>query len=230
MVALPSKWQAALDLPPDTKSRVGEMVDRAYRGFGAEPVLPSSRNDVFRAFELTALADVRAVIVGQDPYPDSNVAHGLAFSASSASPTKALEAIFSNLEASGPSIRFARPNPHDGDLSAWADRGILLLNASLTHEDGKLGEHCRVWKPLLRAVLSAVSHEPKPIPILLLGGRAVDLKTAVTRVEARVLTGHPTPRNNRARRFPLFATDRPFARANKFLTQNGALPIDWSLT
>jgi uracil-DNA glycosylase len=230
MASLPSEWMSALDAPWNTQASIDQLVSQAYQGFGAGPVLPSSRDEVFRAFELTALADVRAVIVGQDPYPDAKLAHGVAFSAPGASQTSALKAIFTNLEASGPDIRFSRPNPHNGDLTGWADRGILMLNASLTHEKGKLDAHCRLWMPLLKAALLAVSRKPESIPVLLLGGRAVDLETAVARADARVLTGHPTPRNTQAKRFPLFARDRPFVRGNTFLTNNLADPIDWSLT
>lgn len=176
------------------------------------------------------MSDVRAVIVGQDPYPDAGLANGVAFSAPGAPPTRALKAIFANLEASGPDLQFNRPIPHNGDLTSWAHRGILMLNASLTYEAGELDAHCQHWKPLLRALLLAVSRKPEPIPFLLLGGRAVDLMSSVTRPDARIMTGHPTPRNKQATRFPLFVDDRAFLRANQFLTDNGADPIDWSLT
>jgi uracil-DNA glycosylase len=206
------------------------MMNGAYTGFRTNPVFPASQGDVFRAFELTPLDHVRAVIVGQDPYPNAGLASGVAFSAAGVSTTKALDAIFANLEASGPEIPFSRPNPRNGDLTGWADRGILLLNASLTYQKGKLDAHCQLWRPLLRAVFIAVSRRPIPIPFLLLGGKAVDLESAVTNPDARIRTGHPTPRNRAVKRFPLFADDRPFVRANTFLTDSGADPIDWSLT
>lgn len=228
--SLPSDWLSALEAPWSARVNVDQLVSRAYGGFGGGPVLPSSQDDVFRAFELTALADVRAVIVGQDPYPDAELASGVAFSARNALPTDALKAIFANLEASAPDIQFVRPSPHDGDLTVWANRGILMLNASMTYEKSKLDAHCLLWKPLLMAVLLAVSRRPVPIPFLLLGGKAVDLESAVTDPAARVLTGHPTPRNKRTKRFPLFAVDRPFVRSNTFLTNNLAGRIDWSLT
>ncbi|TFD12634.1 uracil-DNA glycosylase [Cryobacterium sp. TMT1-21] len=229
MARLPLDWLSALGQPWNDPDRIDQLVGRAYQGRGTGPVLPSSPDDLFRAFELTPFAQVRAVIVGQDPYPDANLAHGVAFSAPGAPLPKALTRIFSNLEASKLATTFTRPSPDNGDLSEWAGRGILLINAALTYEKDQLRAHCGYWKPFLGAVLVAVSKKPEPIPFLLLGGKAVDLSSSVRRADARVLTGHPTPRSKRTRRFPLFEFDRPFVRANTFLTDNRANPIDWTL-
>jgi len=201
MASLPPEWLSALDAPWNDPARVDQLVRRSYQGFGGGPVLPSSPDEVFRAFELTPYARVRAVIVGQDPYPDANLANGVAFCAPGTPLPKALNAIFTNLEASKLGSTFSRPSPDNGDLRKWAHRGVLLINASLTFEENQLGAHCGHWKPFLSAVLVAVSSKPEPVPFILLGGKAVNLESSVIRTEARVLTGHPTPRNNRARRF-----------------------------
>lgn len=230
MPSLPVDWLTALDPPWNDPVRVDQLMTRARRGFGSGPVFPASPDEVFQAFELTPYSGVRAVLVGQDPYPDVNLARGVAFSAPGAPLPKSLEAIFANLEASNLASAFSRPSPEDGDLNKWAARGILLINAALTFEGNQLGSHCRHWKPFLRAVLVAVCKKPEHVPVILLGGRAVDLKSSVMPIEARVCSGHPTPRNKRAKRFPLFALDQPFVRANAFLTNHLADPIDWSLT
>jgi uracil-DNA glycosylase len=180
---------------------------------------------VFRAYELTPLAKVRVVVVGQDPYPRPKHATGVAFSTGSqGADSDALRAIYANLSADPSFV-----TPSHGNLEEWAARGALLLNAALTLSPTSLSRRCTIWRPLLRATLATVSATGRPIPFVLLGGKAHDLHHAVGDLTAVQAAGHPTPRNMVANRFPLFANSRPFYDANDFLTSHGELPFDWSV-
>ncbi|WP_441005553.1 uracil-DNA glycosylase family protein [Plantibacter sp. CFBP 8798] len=184
-----------------------------------------AEGDVFAAYNSTPLSNVRVVIVGQDPYPNSRNATGLAFSTGSRGPvTNALDAIYTNL-ASDPS--FVAPN--HGDLTKWASRGALLLNTALTLSPASLATRCALWGPMLGASLRAISQLDRPVPVILLGSRAFELRRWVTDPEAVKPTGHPTPRNRVARQFPLFEKSRPFYDANHYLVSRGEMPFDWSL-
>ncbi|WP_162239419.1 uracil-DNA glycosylase family protein [Microbacterium sp. Leaf179] len=165
------------------------------------------------------------MVVGQDPYPNPNHATGIAFSTGpQGAVSDALRAIYVNLSADPSFV-----TPSHGNLEEWAARGALLLNAALTLSPTSLSRRCAIWRPLLRATLAAVSATGRPIPVVLLGGKAHDLHTAVGDPTAVQAAGHPTPRNKVADRFPLFASSRPFYDANDFLTNRGEPPFDWSV-
>lgn len=176
---------------------------------------------VFRALELTPLATVKAVILGQDPYPKAGDAHGLAFSYLGPRAVPAsLRVILREL-----SDDIGCPLPRGGDLTRWAERGVLLLNASLTTAAGTSAAHVRLgWSPLADQVVAAVSAERPAAAFLLWGADARRRAGLVDRERHLVVeSGHPSPLN-RARDFP---GSRPFSRANAFLTERGVEPVDW---
>lgn len=220
--ALPTDWAAGVAVQGLDVEVIDDIVDRAYV---APTTTWPTESAVFRAFELTPLDRVRVVVVGQDPYPSAADATGVAFSTGPRGAVRdALKAFYANL-SSDPA--FAAPS--HGDLTEWAERGALLLNAALTLSATSLDMRCSLWRPLLRAALAAVSATGKPIPVVLLGGRAVALRAAVKDPAAVQAAGHPTPRNKRANQFPLFEDARPFRDANAFLMSRGQAPFDWSL-
>jgi uracil-DNA glycosylase len=178
---------------------------------------------VFRALELTPLERVKAVILGQDPYPKAGDAHGLAFSyVGPKSVPASLRVIFREL-----CDDLGCPTPVGGDLTAWALQGVLLLNAALTTETGTSGAHMRLgWSALVDQVLVAVSTERPAVAFLLWGQNARSRAGLIDRAKHLVLeSGHPSPLN-RARDFP---GSRPFSRANAWLASKGVEPVDWRL-
>lgn len=223
--ALPKDWALALKSKGFGDQEILELRAAAYDP-AATWVLPLETN-LFRAFHATPLRKLRVVIVGKDPYPEPKDASGVAFSTQKErTPPLALRNIFTNLEGDK-KVTFTRPK--SGDLRRWTDGGALLLNAALHLTAGSPSPRFTLWKPFLKAILSVVSDQPRPVPVILLGGEANDLSCAVRDKEAIIKAGHPTPRSDVATRFPLFRDAKPFSEANAFLEDRGERPFDWSL-
>lgn len=223
MSRLPSDWAAALASPDYDPADADALVKTLYGGSAARVVYPG-RTKVFRAFYETAPADVRAVILGQDPYPQVGKANGLAFSVDS-KPTEggSLDWIYKNLEGD-PKVSFTRPG--DGDLSAWAGQGVLLLNSALTVLDSISGSHRTKWRTFTEQVLQVLNAKSNPIPFLLLGTDTTKWRpTRITPPHLSIPTSHPvawTTTNS-----VLFRTAFPFSEANEFLIDSGSVPISW---
>ncbi|TDR90156.1 uracil-DNA glycosylase [Enterovirga rhinocerotis] len=200
--------------------RIAAELDRAVAD-GAE-LAPDPAN-VFQALALTPLDEVKAVILGQDPYPRRGDAHGLAFSYRGARALPpSLRVILRELaEDTGCAV------PTSGDLTAWAGQGVLLLNAALTTLVGTSGAHMRLgWDALTDEAIAAISERRPAVAFLLWGGPARGRAALVDRSRHLVVeSGHPSPLN-RARDFP---GTRPFSRANAWLESRGIAPIDWRL-
>jgi uracil-DNA glycosylase len=203
-----------------TADRVAALLDREVAD-GAE--LAPDPDKVFAALTLTPFEAVKAVILGQDPYPKRGDAHGLAFSyLGPRSVPASLRVIFRELADD-----LGAPVPTRGDLTDWAKEGVLLLNAALTTTIGRSGAHVRIgWSSLTDEIVAALSAERPAIAFLLWGADARSRAALVDRTKHLVLeSGHPSPLN-RARDFP---GSRPFSRANSWLAARGVDPIDWRL-
>lgn len=211
-----SPWLALPFFAGGQADAVATRVD-ARIAAGAH-VLPAPAQ-IFRALTETPLPEVRAVILGQDPYPTPGDANGLAFSFVGSGRLPASLRVI--LDEAG-SDRAA-----GGDLTPWARQGVLLLNAALTVEAGKAGAHLRFgWAALTDEAVAAVSARPEPSVFLLWGAQARARAPLVdTRRHGVFESGHPSPLN-RARDFP--GSD-PFGRANRWLAEHGGRPIDWRL-
>jgi uracil-DNA glycosylase len=197
-----------------------EKVDALLRA-GAH-VLPAPAR-LFAALEATPLEAVKAVILGQDPYPTPGDAHGLAFSVERGTKLPpSLANIFKELKAD---LGIARPA--SGNLTPWAERGVLLLNPCLTVEAGQAGCHRRIgWERLADEVIAAVSAAPRPSVFILWGNDARSRKTMIDGEKHLVIeSAHPSPLSARNG----FLGSRPFSRANTFLREKGRGEIDWRL-
>lgn len=200
--------------------RIAAELDRAASA-GAE-IAPDPA-DIFRALRLTPRARVKAVILGQDPYPRRGDAHGLAFSfVGSGRVPPSLRVILTEL-----AVDLGVAIPARGDLSPWARDGVLLLNAALTTVAGSSGAHLGLgWTALVDQAVAAVSAERPAAAFLFWGATARARAPLVDRTRHLVIeSGHPSPLN-RARDFP---GTRPFSRANAFLVGRGETPVDWRL-
>ncbi|WP_010628315.1 uracil-DNA glycosylase [Halomonas sp. KM-1] len=185
-------------------------------------IYPHSSN-WFRAFELTPLERVKVVILGQDPYHGPNQAHGLCFSVRPGVPAPpSLVNIYKELVAD---VGF-QPVDH-GNLEHWARQGVLLLNTSLTVEQGNAGSHRgRGWEHFTDRAIETVNAHAEPSVFLLWGSHARQKKVLVDTSRHLVLESpHPSPLS--AHRG--FFGNRHFSRANAFLQANGREPIDWQL-
>lgn len=211
-------WARALAPVAPTLKGLGDFL-RAEVAAG-RPYLP--RGDlILRAFA-TPLESVRALIVGQDPYPTPGHAVGLAFSVDRR--VRPLPPSLVNLYRELRDDLGVQPPPH-GDLSAWCERGVLLLNRSLTVQAGRPGSHRgRGWETLTDLAIAALVERGGPLVAILWGRDAQSLRPALGAVPI-LESPHPSPLSA-ARGF--FGS-RPFSRANILLAQQGADPIDWSV-
>lgn len=176
---------------------------------------------VLRAFT-QPLADVRVLIVGQDPYPTPGHAVGLAFStAADVVPIpRSLKNIFTELHNDIGALP-----PGHGNLSAWADQGVLLLNRVLTVAPRAAGSHRgRGWEEITECAIRALVARRTPLVSILWGNQAQTLTTLLDGTPI-IASPHPSPLS--ARRG--FFGSRPFSRANEALLAQGADPIDWAL-
>lgn len=200
--------------------RVAAAIDQQCTGGRA--IVPEA-GGVFRALSLTPPERVKAIILGQDPYPRPGDAHGLAFSYRGVGRLPAsLRVILTELEAD-----LGLPRSGRGDLSRWADQGVLLLNTALTTEAKMSGAHLRLgWSALADEVLAHVSATRPAVAFLLWGLPARRRAVLIDRGKHLVLeSGHPSPLN-RARDF---VGSRPFSRTNAWLVSKAIEPIDWRL-
>lgn len=181
-----------------------------------------------RALELTALADVRVVILGQDPYHGPGQAEGLAFSvAPGVRLPPSLRNIFKELQRS-----LGLPVPTEGSLVRWASQGVLLLNTSLTVEDGQAGSHARWgWELLTDRLVAQVAARAEPVVFMLWGAHA-QAKRALIDAEAPdgrhlvLQANHPSPLSALRPPHPFLGCGH-FVQANAFLAQTGQKTIEW---
>ena len=172
----------------------------------------------FAALERSQPDDVRVVILGQDPYPTPGHANGLAFSVTSETPLpRSLRNIFKELQSD------IGTSPESGDLSHWANQGVLLLNTALSVPEGDAGGHAKLgWSILTRQVLTRLDDHPRAF--LLWGKHAQKEATHLSDHHLKIETAHPSPLS--ASRG--FFGSRPFSRVNAWLTARGDAPIEWA--
>src|SRR5262245_31249311 len=216
---LPDDWRGALtealDAPSFTELTAFVAAERT-----AHDVYPSEA-DLFRAFRSTPLTDVRAVILGQDPYHGVGQAHGLAFSVPDGvrhppSLANILREWSEDLD---------KPRPVSGSLEAWARNGVLLLNTALTVRRDAPGSHRdRGWEPFTDSVIDVLAARDRPIAFLLWGKAAQAKRERIGGPHVIVEAAHPSPLAIRG-----FRGTRPFSTTNARLAAAGVPPIDWEL-
>lgn len=213
-------WARALEPVGAKVAEMGQFL-RAEIAAGRR-YLPAGQN-VLRAFTFP-FDQVRVLIVGQDPYPTPGHAVGLSFSvAEQVRPLpRSLENIFAEYTKD-----LGHPAPSCGDLTPWAQRGVMLLNRVLTVEPGKAASHRgKGWEAVTECAIRALVDRRQPMVAILWGRDASTLKPMLAGQDCVAIESpHPSPLS--ASRG--FFGSRPFSRANDLLTQMGAEPIDWRL-
>ncbi|HET7761626.1 MAG TPA: uracil-DNA glycosylase [Phycicoccus sp.] len=211
-------WAEALAPVEPMVARLGEFLrEEVAAGRGYLPGGPH----VLRAFA-QPLDAVRVLVVGQDPYPTPGHAMGLSFSVSpDVSPVpRSLANIYTELQAD-----LAIPPPSSGDLTPWAERGVLLLNRVLTVRPGKPASHRgRGWEEVTGRAIEALVERGGPLVAILWGRDARTLAPHLHGIPC-IESPHPSPLSAHSG----FFGSRPFSRANALLGEAGADPIDWRL-
>lgn len=216
---VPAPWRNALTEATSAESftALSTFLDTEWR----DAVVFPPKSQVFAALELTPPEAVRVVLLGQDPYPTAGNANGLAFSVTKDVKIPAsLKNVFLGLEADlGASV------PKHGDLTAWAQRGVLLLNAVLTVREKTPQSHQKKgWEAFTTAVLRHVASAPRKVVFLCFGKPALKLVESLGTSHPIVAAPHPSPLNGRAF-VDAVAKDKLFSKVNSLLDA----PMDWSL-
>lgn len=206
---------------PDWQPIIQEPLDNISPDIYGPNTLPL-RDDVMRAFEL-APADVKVLIVGQDPYPTPGHAMGLSFSTQpGVRPPRSLINIYKELEADL-GVELSAQGRGDGDLTAWFHQGVMLLNRVLTVEAGNAGSHRGMgWEAVTEAAIRALN---RPELVAILWGK--DAQSVAHFIPDATIIASPHPSPLSARRG--FFGSRPFTRANEALVKAGSQPVQWEL-
>lgn len=221
--AVPDSWREVLApvLASAEARRLGGFL-KAEEAAGKRIYPP--RGTRLAALALTPLDRVRVVILGQDPYHGAGQAHGLSFSVEKGVRVPpSLVNIYKELHAD-----LGLPIPDHGNLTHWAEQGVLLLNASLTVEDGQPASHSKLgWEAITDAVVAAVAAKPEPCVFLLWGSHArrkAERVPGLVGGHHLVLTApHPSPLSAHSGWFGC----RHFSKANAFLEARGRGAVDW---
>lgn len=183
-----------------------------------------AETDIFNAFNLTPFYQVKVVIIGQDPYHGPGQAHGLCFSVlDGVKYPPSLDNIFKEIKTD---LGYAYPK--SGNLTSWAEQGVLLLNATLTVRKGEANSHQNIgWQKFTDAVIEKLSSENEGIVFLLWGGFAKKKGQKINKTKHHVLTcGHPSPLSaNKGHWFG----NQHFSKTNELLKQMGKVPINWKI-
>ena len=218
-VKIEQSWKDALshEFDKDYFVKLTDFVRGEY--LSGRAVYPAPQN-IFNAFNLCPLDRVRVVIIGQDPYHEPGQAHGLCFSVLPPTPVPpSLVNIYKEIESD-----LGRKSITNGDLTNWANQGVLLLNATLTVRAHAAASHAgRGWEEFTDAVIRAVGARDNIV--YMLWGSFAQKKAAFVNPDRNLIlkSAHPSPLSA----YRGFFGNKHFSRANEYLIQHGFLPIDW---
>lgn len=215
-------WAAALHarLPHEYAQEIAAFIRAAYAS-GTNIYPPKDK--IYRAMELTPLAETKVIIVGQDPYPQPGKAQGLSFSYPKDYRVQRADSI-TNIQQELKAEGFDK---RDSDLTGWATQGVLLLNAVLTVPEFKSNGHAgKIWERFTDEIIKIASDDQRPKVFILWGANARNKRSLIDSGQHLVLeSAHPSPMS--ASRG--FFGSGVFAKANEFLAKSGQQPIDWSV-
>jgi len=218
-VKIEQSWKERLagEFRKDYFMRLTEFVRQEYQRTTVYP----RGNHIFNAFEHCPFDKVKVVLLGQDPYHEPHQAHGLCFSVQDRIPfTPSLINIFKEIESD-----LGKPIPKNGDLTRWADQGVLLLNATLTVRAHTAGSHQnKGWETFTDAVITRLNSDRNHIVYLLWGSYAQKKGAFINSSRNLVLkSAHPSPLSA----YRGFFGNRHFSQTNDYLIASGQTPIEW---
>lgn len=221
MGAIANDWLKPLSVE-FKKPYYAKLYKKVLEEYQTHLVFPAS-DDIFNAFNLTPLSQVKVVILGQDPYHGDGQAHGLCFSVKpDVEVPPSLVNIYQELHDDlGCRI------PNNGYLEKWARQGVLLLNTVLTVRAHQAYSHRGIgWEEFTDAAIRILNEQDRPIVFILWGKPAQSKKSMLDNPKHLILEApHPSPLSA----FRGFFGSRPFSQTNRFLEENGQEPIDWQI-
>lgn len=221
MIALGGGWDEALAplFADERYKKIREFLKYEYSHYTVYPDM----YDLYNCFRFTPLAELKAVILGQDPYHEPGQAHGLCFSVKAGvqlppSLKNIYKEIYSDLGIKEPDC---------GDLTKWAKEGVLLLNTTLTVREHRANSHAACgWAWFTDSVIKLISEKTENTVFILWGGNARSKKPLIDRQKHLIIeSAHPSPLSA----YNGFFGSRPFSRCNDYLVAHGKQPIDWDL-
>lgn len=221
MSAISGDWQEALqdEFKKEYYKNLFETVRQEYQN---KQIFPPAK-DLFTAFHLTPLKDVKVVILGQDPYHGEGQAHGLCFSVKpGVDIPPSLVNIYKELQDDlGCTI------PSHGYLTKWAKQGVLMLNTVLTVRAHQANSHRGIgWETFTDAAIQVLDRQDRPIVFILWGKPAQQKKKMLHNPKHLILEApHPSPLSS----YRGFFGSKPFSKTNAFLEEHGIAPIDWQI-
>ncbi|MBQ2284493.1 MAG: uracil-DNA glycosylase [Clostridia bacterium] len=221
MINLGNSWDMLLkdEFEKDYYLKLRQFLKEEY---STQTIFPHMDN-IFNALKYTAYEDVKAVILGQDPYHGEGQAHGLCFSVQKGvEPPPSLKNMFKELNSD-----IGMDIPNHGELTKWAKQGVLMLNTVLTVRKGMANSHRGMgWETFTDRVIEFLNVREKPIVFLLWGSTARAKKKLITNPKHYILeTVHPSPLSA----YNGFFGCKHFSKTNEILQSMGSTPIDWSL-
>ncbi len=219
-VRIEKSWKSALasEFESPYFQRLAQAVRNEYAS--VIPIYPPA-SKIFAAFDASPLPHTKVVILGQDPYHGPGQANGLAFSvAPGVTLPPSLRNIFQEV-----SDDTGAPSPKDGDLSRWANQGVLLLNSSLTVREHSPKSHAFIgWSQFTDAAIKILSEKSENIVFLLWGSDAISKRGLIDPVKHLILIApHPSPLSA----YRGFFGCKHFSKANEYLMAHGRTPINW---
>lgn len=221
MAAIANDWLEPLK-PEFSKQYYRDLYQKVVEEYKTHLIFPPS-DDIFNAFALTPLKDVKVVIIGQDPYHNVGQAHGLCFSVRpDVEIPPSLVNIYKELHDD-----LGCYVPNNGYLVKWAEQGVLLLNTVLTVRAHQANSHRGMgWEQFTDAAIRILNEEDRPIVFILWGSPAQTKKKMLNNPRHLILEApHPSPLSA----YRGFFGSRPFSKTNTFLEENGLTPIDWQI-
>ena len=221
MVCIGNDWDKVLEgeFKKEYYQELRQFLIQEYR----TQVIYPGMHDIFNALKFTPYEEVKAVIIGQDPYHQPGQAHGLCFSVKQPVPAPpSLVNIYKELEDD-----LGFPVPSHGCLESWAKNGVLLLNTSLTVRQGQPNSHKgKGWEILTDRIIEKLNEREKPMVFILWGNNAKAKESLITNNHHLILKGaHPSPLGA----YKGFWGGKYFSRTNAFLQQFGIEPVDWRI-
>ena len=218
-VKIEKSWQEVLQVEFD-KPYFESLVSFVKQEYASNTIFPPA-GQIFNAFNTCPFNNVKVVILGQDPYHGPGQAHGLCFSVSDGIQfPPSLQNIFKEITSD-----LGIPAPKTGNLTRWAEQGVLLLNATLTVRASQAGSHQgKVWEEFTDAVIKTISEKAENVVFILWGSYAIKKKSLINASKHCILTApHPSPLSS----YRGFFGCKHFSQTNNYLTSKGKQPIEW---
>ena len=218
-VKIEKSWQEVLQTEFD-KPYFENLVGFVKQEYASNTIFPPA-GQIFNAFNTCPFNNVKVVILGQDPYHGPGQAHGLCFSVNDGIQfPPSLQNIFKEITSD-----LGIPAPKTGNLTRWAEQGVLLLNATLTVSASLAGSHQgKGWEEFTDAVIKTISEKAENVVFILWGSYAIKKKSLINASKHCILTApHPSPLSS----YRGFFGCKHFSQTNTYLTSKGKTPIEW---